>query len=191
VFAVWLLGDCVPGGDVRGGRRAVPPLRDGVKRKEPSRALSSQARRCGDRGQISWLTESWGPAGTRSERSGRIDTSTVDVVACRCMRADQLRGHVGMLLLAALASGPAHGYALSGELRRRSGGRLAIVEGSLYPALHRLEAAGLVASSTEDIDGRRRRRYELTADGKTALKDEMRSWEMFKACVDDVLREIP
>jgi DNA-binding PadR family transcriptional regulator len=107
------------------------------------------------------------------------------------MRADQLRGHVGMLLLAALASGPAHGYALSGELRRRSGGRLAIVEGSLYPALHRLEAAGLVASSTEDFDGRRRRRYELTAHGKAALKEEMRSWEMFKACVDDVLREIP
>lgn len=96
-----------------------------------------------------------------------------------------------MLLLAALASGPAHGYALSAELRRRSDGLFAIVEGSLYPALHRLEAAGLVASSTETIDGRRRRRYELTADGKAALNEEMRSWEMFKACVDGVLREIP
>jgi PadR family transcriptional regulator PadR len=87
--------------------------------------------------------------------------------------------------------GPAHGYALSAELRRRSGGLLAIVEGSLYPALHRLEAAGLVASSTEEIDGRHRRRYELTADGKAALKEEMRSWELFKTCVDDVLRAIP
>jgi DNA-binding PadR family transcriptional regulator len=96
-----------------------------------------------------------------------------------------------MLLLAALASGPAHGYALSAELRRRSEGRLSIVEGSLYPALHRLEAAGLVGSSNEEMDGRRRRRYELTADGKVALDEELQSWEQFKACVDDVLREIP
>ena len=107
------------------------------------------------------------------------------------MRADQLRGHVEMLLMAALAAGPAHGYALSAELRRRSEGRLALVEGSLYPALHRLEAAGLVASFNEEMDGRRRRRYELTADGKVALDEEMRSWEQFKSCVDDILREIP
>jgi PadR family transcriptional regulator PadR len=107
------------------------------------------------------------------------------------MRTDLLRGHVEMLLLAVLASGPAHGYALSAELRRRSDGHLAIVEGSLYPALHRLEAAGMVSSSTEDTDGRRRRRYQLTADGKTARDEAMRSWEQFKACVDDVLRQIP
>jgi len=94
-----------------------------------------------------------------------------------------------MLLLAALASGPAHGYALSAEIRRRSDGLLAIVEGSLYPALHRLEAAGLVASSTETADGRRRRRYKLTADGKAALDEEIRSWEIFKGCVDRVLEE--
>ncbi|MDQ1397813.1 MAG: PadR family transcriptional regulator, regulatory protein PadR [Acidimicrobiaceae bacterium] len=106
------------------------------------------------------------------------------------MRPDQLRGHLGMLLLATLASGPAHGYALSAELRGRSDGLLAIVEGSLYPALHRLEAAGLVASSTESIDGRRRRRYELTHEGKVALEEEMRSWKEFKACVDGVLSEI-
>lgn len=96
-----------------------------------------------------------------------------------------------MLLLAALASGPAHGYALSAELRRRSNGLLAIVEGSLYPALHRLEAAGLVTSSSETADGRRRRRYEVTADGKVALEEEIRSWRTFRACVDDVLRAVP
>jgi DNA-binding PadR family transcriptional regulator len=96
-----------------------------------------------------------------------------------------------MLLLAALASGPAHGYALSAELRRRTDGLLAVIEGSLYPALHRLEAAGLVASSTETTDGRRRRRYEMTADGKAALQEEIRAWRKFRACVDDVLREIP
>jgi len=106
------------------------------------------------------------------------------------MRPDQLRGHLGMLLLAVLASGPAHGYALSAELRRRSDGLLAIVEGSLYPALHRLEAAGLVASTTETAEGRRRRRYELTHEGKVALAEERREWESFKSCVDDVLEEI-
>lgn len=117
-----------------------------------------------------------------------IDCLCVD---CRCMRPDQLRGHLGMLLLAVLAEGPAHGYALSAELRRRSEGLFAIVEGSLYPALHRLEDAGLIASSAETIDGRRRRRYELTADGKAALEEEMRSWEVFKTSVDGVLGELP
>ncbi|MDQ1425650.1 MAG: PadR family transcriptional regulator, regulatory protein PadR [Acidimicrobiaceae bacterium] len=107
------------------------------------------------------------------------------------MGPDLLRGHLGMLLLSVLASGPTHGYALSAELRLRSNGLLAIVEGSLYPALHRLEAAGLVASSTETTDGRRRRRYEITADGKAALDEERRQWETFKACVDGVLRESP
>lgn len=91
------------------------------------------------------------------------------------------------LLLATLSGGPAHGYALSAELRRRSDGELVIVEGSLYPALHRLEVAGLVASSNEITDGRRRRQYELTADGKAALREEKRQWELFKACVDTIL----
>jgi PadR family transcriptional regulator, regulatory protein PadR len=95
------------------------------------------------------------------------------------------------MLLAALASGPAHGYALGAELRRRSSGQLAVVEGSLYPALHRLEAARLVASTTEDFQGRRRRRYELTADGKAALDEEIHAWELFKTSVDAVLREVP
>jgi len=96
-----------------------------------------------------------------------------------------------MLLLATLASGPAHGYAMSAELRRRTNGHLAVIEGSLYPALHRLEAAGLVASSLEVADGRRRRRYKMTKDGKVALQEEIQSWKLFQTCVDDVLRQIP
>ena len=107
------------------------------------------------------------------------------------MRADQLRGHVGMLLLAALASGPAHGYAVEPRVRRRSGGRLAIVEGSLYPALHRLEGGGAGRECDRGHRGSPPTPLRAHADGKVALKEEMRSWEMFKACVDDVLREIP
>lgn len=107
------------------------------------------------------------------------------------MGPDRVRGHLEMLLLATLASGPAHGYALSAELRRRTSGLLAIVEGSLYPALHRLEAAELVVSSLEVAEGRRRRRYELTAAGKVALEEEIRSWRSFQVCVDEVLRAMP
>jgi len=107
------------------------------------------------------------------------------------MRPDRLRGHLEMLLLAALASGPAHGYALSAELRRRSNGVLPIIEGSLYPALHRLEAAGLVSSASETAGGRRRRRYEITADGKLALAEEIRAWRTFKTTIDEILREVP
>ncbi len=92
-----------------------------------------------------------------------------------------------MLLLAVLAS-PAHGYALSAELRRRSGGELVIVEGSLYPALHRLEGSGLVSSKWESGEGRRRRLYRLTREGKAALKEEMQAWREFRSCVDTVLK---
>jgi PadR family transcriptional regulator PadR len=107
------------------------------------------------------------------------------------MQADLIRGHLEMLLLAVLTSGPAHGYALGAELRRRSNGVLAIVEGSLYPALHRLEAAGLVVSSVEITDGRRRRRYAMTDSGNAALDEEIRSWRLLRASVENVLDEIP
>ena len=106
------------------------------------------------------------------------------------MKPDRVRGHLEMLLLATLADGPAHGYALSAELRRRTDGRLTVIEGSLYPALHRLEAAGFVASEMETVDGRRRRRYELTADGKDALEDEIDSWRDLRSCIDDVLGDL-
>lgn len=107
------------------------------------------------------------------------------------MAKEQLHGYLNMLLLAVLASGPAHGYALSAELRRRSAETLRIVEGSLYPALHRLEAAGLVASTTEVTDGRRRRVYEITAEGKDVLEEEKNSWKEFQTCIDQVLDQIP
>src|SRR4051812_49611364 len=82
------------------------------------------------------------------------------------MRADLLRGHLDALLLAVLAEAPGHGYELSRRLTRRSGGELAIYEGSLYPALHRLERGGLVESSWSVGEGRRRRIYRLTSAGR-------------------------
>ena len=68
-----------------------------------------------------------------------------------------IRGHLEGLLLAALVEEPGHGYALSQRLAARSGGELAVPEGSLYPALQRLERLGFVNSSWARAEGRRRR----------------------------------
>jgi PadR family transcriptional regulator PadR len=95
-----------------------------------------------------------------------------------------------MLLLTVLAAGPAHGYALSAELRHRSGDLLVVMEGSLYPALHRLEEGGLVKSSWESGDGRRRRQYALTPKGRKALKQEVEGWVEFRNCVDAIVKEL-
>src|SRR4051794_41925997 len=62
------------------------------------------------------------------------------------MRTDLLRGQLDALLLAVLAEGPRHGYAIAEELRGRTGGELELAEGTLYPALHRLERDGLLES---------------------------------------------
>ena len=69
--------------------------------------------------------------------------------------AESLRGHLDLLLLAALRPGPAHGYAIIEELRRRSGGTFDLPEGTIYPALHRLERQGLIESEWSDASGRR------------------------------------
>ena len=103
------------------------------------------------------------------------------------MRADLLRGHLDGLLLAVLADAPGHGYELSQRLTRRSGGELGVNEGSLYPALHRLERAGLVDSAWSAEDGRRRRVYRLTPSGRRAVRDSRKEWRAFSAAVDRVL----
>jgi PadR family transcriptional regulator PadR len=104
------------------------------------------------------------------------------------MPGDLLRGHLDRLLLAVLAEAPGHGYELSQRLKARSGGELAVNEGSLYPALHRLERGGLVESSWSTRDGRRRRVYSLTSSGRRAAHASQREWRAFSAAVDQVLR---
>jgi PadR family transcriptional regulator, regulatory protein PadR len=101
--------------------------------------------------------------------------------------ADRLRGHLDGLLLAVLADAPGHGYELGQRLTRRSGGELAVNEGSLYPALHKLERTGLVASSWSSEAGRRRRIYRLTAAGRRAVKRSRQEWRAFSTAVDRVL----
>jgi DNA-binding PadR family transcriptional regulator len=103
------------------------------------------------------------------------------------VRADTLKGHLHTLVLATLRDGPAHGYAVIEELKRRSGGEFALPEGTVYPVLHRLEAEGLLESSWTAAGGRRRRVYTLTRHGRAALGEQETQWRRFQAAVEAVL----
>lgn len=107
-----------------------------------------------------------------------------------CMSGETLKGHLDLLLLAVLQPRPAHGYAIIEALRQRSGGTFSLPEGTIYPALHRLERAGLLASRWEGETGRRRRVYELTEQGRAAFQEQQQEWARFSQGVDAVLQEV-
>ena len=92
-----------------------------------------------------------------------------------------------MLLLAIVEDGPFHGYAVIEELRRRTDDAIDLPEGTIYPALHRLERAGLLASSWSEVNGRRRRSYTLTSPGKKAAREKRREWSAFALTVQRVV----
>jgi PadR family transcriptional regulator, regulatory protein PadR len=103
------------------------------------------------------------------------------------MRAEVLKGHLNGLLLACLEDGPRHGYAVIEALRDATGGSLDLPTGTVYPALHRLEAAGLIEGDWSAVAGRRRRAYRLTAKGRRALGREREDWRRFQAVVGAAL----
>jgi PadR family transcriptional regulator PadR len=105
------------------------------------------------------------------------------------MRAEILKGHLDLLLLAAVQARPAHGYAVIEELRRRSGGTFDLPEGTVYPALHRLERGGLLSSRWSDESGRKRRIYALTENGTQALLEQRQGWTTFSHAVGAVVAE--
>ena len=105
------------------------------------------------------------------------------------MRAEVLKGHLDGLLLAALEAGPRHGYAVMEALRDGSGGTFDLPTGTVYPALHRLERAGLVEGSWSQGAGRRRRSYRLTAAGVRALAEQRATWQQFSTAVSALLAE--
>ena len=107
------------------------------------------------------------------------------------MRAETLKGHLDGMLLAVLEDGPRHGYAIMEALRIRSGGQVDLPTGTVYPALHRLERAGLVEASWSTVGGRRRRVYQLTPAGRRALDAERSTWRDFSATVTALLRPAP
>lgn len=100
---------------------------------------------------------------------------------------DELKGHLDLVLLASLRGGPAHGYALIDVIRERSDGVFDLPEGSVYPALYRLEAAGLLASRWTTASGRRRRTYRLTGKGKKRLERERGEWRQFSQTMTEVV----
>ena len=101
--------------------------------------------------------------------------------------AQMLKGHLDLLLLAACQGGPLHGYALMERLRLGSDGQFDLPEGTIYPALHRLEQAGLLTSRWSDDGPRRRRLYELSARGRTALEAGRQTWRSFESGMNTIL----
>ncbi|HSC92688.1 MAG TPA: helix-turn-helix transcriptional regulator [Gaiellaceae bacterium] len=101
--------------------------------------------------------------------------------------ARDARPQLDLLLLATLERGPAHGYRAIELLRERSGRYFAYPEGTVYPALHRLERDGLVSSRWSTGAGRRRRTYRLTRKGSSLLARERREWALLARAVEAVL----
>ncbi|MDT7633029.1 MAG: PadR family transcriptional regulator, regulatory protein PadR [Pseudonocardiales bacterium] len=98
-----------------------------------------------------------------------------------------MKGHLDGLLLAALELGPAHGFAVMTELRCRTEGVVDLESGTLYPALRRLEGAGLIVGTWTTGPGRRRREYELTDRGRRSRDKERGLWADFVAVMGAAL----
>lgn len=103
------------------------------------------------------------------------------------MTRDRTQGNLDILLLRVLSAGPAHGYAVISALKESSGGLFDLPEGTVYPSLHRLESAGLLASEWDTTGGRRRRVYRLTAHGEASLASGRREWRRFGSGMNAVL----
>jgi DNA-binding PadR family transcriptional regulator len=99
------------------------------------------------------------------------------------MRAEELKGHLDGLLLAALEDGPRHGYAVIEAWRQAIRGRLDLPTGTTYSALRRLELGGLIKGSWSAVAGRRRREYRLTPARTRALSGKRADWQDFAAMV--------
>jgi PadR family transcriptional regulator, regulatory protein PadR len=106
------------------------------------------------------------------------------------IRGEALKGHLDLMVLAAVATRPSHGYAIVGRLRERSEGAFDLSEGTLYPALYRLERAGLLASEWASVGGRRRRVYRLTDAGRAALAARTAEWRRLASGLNAVLAEV-
>ena len=103
------------------------------------------------------------------------------------MKPEILKGHLDGLVLAALDAEPAHGYAIIQRLRLRSDEVFSLPEGTIYPALHRLERDGLIESTWTDASGRRRRVYRITRTGRASLATRRAEWQTFSKAVEAVL----
>lgn len=124
------------------------------------------------------------------------------VITCSCfstvlylvwlgMRGETIKGHLDLLLLSVLEHEPLHGYAVIGELKKRSNEAFDLPEGTVYPALHRLERQKLITSRWQSRTARRRREYSLTPSGRRSLARKRAEWAGFAGAVGAVVGEAP
>jgi transcriptional regulator len=107
-------------------------------------------------------------------------------------RVELLQGTLELLILRTLRAGPEHGHAIAGHIQRTSEDLLQVETGSLYPALHRLEAKGWIAASWElSSKGKRARFYRLTPLGRRQLTAEQSKWDTFARAMTLVLKPLP
>ena len=104
-------------------------------------------------------------------------------------RVDLLQGTLDMLILRTLRWGPQHGHGVGQAIRQSSADLLQIERGSLYPALHRLEAQGLISSEWKSSESNRRAKYyRLTASGRKHLASEQSKWNLLVKTIGRVMR---
>jgi PadR family transcriptional regulator, regulatory protein PadR len=104
-------------------------------------------------------------------------------------QSDALRGSIELLVLKTLSLAPMHGWGIGQRIQQISGGQLEVNQGSLYPALQRLEHRGLITSRWQASESNRQARYyQLTAAGRRALGAEQESWRRFAATMETILR---
>lgn len=102
-----------------------------------------------------------------------------------------VKGQLDLLLLAILADGPLHGYGAIEALRARSGDRFDLPEGTVYPALHRLDRDGLLSSDWSDAGGRARRTYRITPRGRAQLIEKRAAWDELCTAIAAILEGTP
>ncbi len=106
-------------------------------------------------------------------------------------QVDLLQGTLDLLVLKVLSAGPNHGYGIATRIHQLSADALRVEEGSLYPALYRMEEQGLIKGEWGPTENRRRAKfYQLTAKGRRAAEAERESWERLSRGVTRVLRAI-
>lgn len=102
---------------------------------------------------------------------------------------DLVQGTLDLLILKALAVEPMHGWAIGQRLKQVSGDDLQVSDGSLYPALHKLEQHGLISATWKKTDlGRRAKFYALTRTGRRHLEEETENWQRLSSAISRVVR---
>jgi DNA-binding PadR family transcriptional regulator len=104
------------------------------------------------------------------------------------VRGEALKGHLDLIILAMLEAGPTYGYSLAGTVARATDGNLTLSDGTIYTALHRLEAAGLLTSKKLRTQGRTRRVYSLTERGWQESQRMRREWHEFSRGIETLVR---